>query len=49
MIVNDDSVIRIHRLLMLLEMVEKVKKNAFKIVMIEVIPKDKLNGICIDD
>ena len=49
MIINDDSAIKIHRLLMLLEMIEEVKKDAFKVVIIEVISKDELSDICIDD
>ena len=49
MIVNDDSVIRIHRLLMLLEVIKEVKENAFKAVVVEVISKDELSDICIDD
>ena len=49
MIVNDDSVIRIHRLLMLLEVIEEVKENAFKVVVIEVISKNELSDICIDN
>ena len=49
MIVNDDSIIRIYRFLMLLEVIEEVKENAFKVVVIEVISKDELSDICIDD
>ena len=49
MIVNDDSIIRIHKFLIFLKVIEKVKENAFKVVMIEMISKDELSDICIDD
>ena len=49
MIINNNSIIRIHRFLIFLEMIEKVKKNAFKVIMIEVISKSELNDIYIDD
>ena len=48
MIVNDDPAIRIRRFLVLLEVVEEVKKDAFKAVVIEAIPKDELSDICIN-
>ena len=49
MIINDDLVIKIYRFLILLEVIEEVKKNVFKVVMIEMISKDELNDICIND
>ena len=49
MIVNDDLIIRIHKFLIFLKMIEKVKENIFKVIMIEVISKDELNDIYIND
>ena len=49
MIINNNSIIRIHKFLIFLEIIEKVKKNVFKVIMIEMISKSELNNIYINN
>ena len=49
MIINDNSVIKIYKFLIFLEMIEKIKKNVFKVIIIKVILKDELNDIYINN
>ena len=49
MIVNDNLVIKIHRFLIFLKMIKKIKKNIFKVIIIEIISKNELNDIYINN
>ena len=48
MTVDDIPVFRVHELLIYLEMIEKVEKDAFIAVVIEEFPEDELCDVCAD-
>ena len=47
-VVNGDPAIGVHGLLVLLEVIEEVEEDAFKVVMVEAVPKDELSGVGVD-
>ena len=49
MIINNNLVIKIHKFLIFLEIIKKIKKNIFKVIIIEIISKNELNDIYINN